>query len=258
MKKAPSGIEGKLIACDPIMGLPRVPAANYRPDRTDLLSEMARLGIERAIVRHQATLEGGPMAGNRMILEEIEDCEQLLATWFVTPDGLEPDFDPAKTVEAMIRAGIRVCWTDPEAETFSLLPWCTGPLYEVLQTRQVPLLLDYNKVKADDLDVILSDFPRLRLILLNVPRFGRNRMVYPLLERHASLWLCLSHSYSVHEGFEDLCQRFGHERWVFGMGYPEAEGGAALAGLRYANLADEAKEAIAHGNIKRLLAEVKG
>lgn len=252
----PSASYGKLIACDPIMGLPRVPPETYRPDRADLLSEMARLGVDRAIVRHQAALEGGPLIGNNIILEEVKDCTQLLASWFVTPDGFEPDFDPAKMIRQMIQAKVRICWTDPEAETFSPRPWCAGPLYEALQERRAPLLLDYSKVKPDDLAVILNDFPGLRLILLNAPRLGRNRLIYPLLKRHANLWLCLSHSYSVHEGIEDLCRNFGDERWVFGLGYPAAEGGAALAGLSYANIADKAKTAIAHGNIERLLAEV--
>ena len=247
----------KLIACDPIMGLPRVPAENYCPDRADLLTEMKRLGIESAIVRHQSAHECGPVAGNRVILEELQDCDQLMPAWFVTPDGFEPDFDPAKTVEEMIQVGVRVCWTDPEAETFSLLPWCSGLLYEILQQRRVPLLLDYSKVKPDDLDVIMNDFPGLCLILLKVPRLGRNRMVYPLLQRHPSLWLCLSHTYSLHCGIEDLCKKFGTERWVFGMGYPEAEGGSAITGLSYADISDDAREAIAHGNIERLLAEVK-
>ena len=53
----------KLIACDPIIGLPRVPSEGYRPDRADLISEMKRLGIESAIVRHQAAHECGPVAG---------------------------------------------------------------------------------------------------------------------------------------------------------------------------------------------------
>ena len=247
----------RLIACDPMMGLPRVPPEGYRPDRADLLAEMGRLGVERAIVRHRAAYECGPLVGNRVILEEVAGQERLLPAWFVTPDGLEPDFDPGKMTEQMIAQGVRICWTDPEAEAFSLLPWCSGPLYEVLQARQVPLLLDYAKTKADDLNTILSDFPRLRLILLNVPRLGRNRLLYPLLERHPSLWLCLGHTYSVHQGIEDLCRLYGDERWVFGLGYPEAEGGAALSGLTYAAIPDRAKEAIAHGNIERLLAEIR-
>lgn len=248
----------RLVACDATMGLPRIPPRGYRPDQEDLLSEMRRLGIERAIVRHRAAYECGPIAGNRAILEETRGREELLATWFVTPDGFEPDFDPEKAIEQMVEAGVRVAWTNPQAEGFSLLPWCSGPLYEVLEARRVPLLLSYANTTADVLDVVLGNFPRLRLILLDAPRLGRSRLLYPLLRRHPNLWLCLSQSYSVHQGFEDLCRTFGQERWVFGTGYPEAEGGAAIAGLAYAELSEEAKEAIGHGNIERLLEEVSG
>ncbi|HEY3340958.1 MAG TPA: hypothetical protein VGK81_03030, partial [Anaerolineae bacterium] len=96
----------------------------------------------------------------------------------------------------------------------------------------------------------------LRLVLLNVPRMGRNRLIYPLLEQHLNLTLCFSTSLSVHEGFADLYQRFGSGRWVFGLGYPNAEGGSAITGLLYAGLPEQALHAVAHENIERLLAEV--
>jgi len=90
-----------------------------------------------------------------------------------------------------------------------------------------------------------------------VPRFGRHRSLYALLERHPGLHLCLSSAYSVHEGLTDLVQNFGHTRFVWGTSYPEAEGGASVTLLTYAALTDAARAAIAHGNIERLLAEVK-
>ena len=247
----------KLIACDPIIGLPRVPFEDYRPDRADLLAEMARLGVTAAIVRHRAAYEAGPVNGNRILWEETRGWEQLWPAPFVTPDGEEPAFDPSLAIAQMRAAGAKVCWTDPQAEGLSLLPWCAGPLYEVLQARRMPLLLEYDKTSADELYVILENFPDLRLILLNVPRLGRNRLLYPLLQRFPNLWLCLSHTYSVHQGFEDLVRIFGPHRWVFGLGYPQAEGGAAIAGLTYARLSSEDQEAIAHGNIERLLGEVQ-
>ena len=221
----------KLIACDPIIGLPRIPPDNYCPDKNDLLSEMTRLGISCAIVRHRAAYEAGPAAGNHVVIDEVAGCKELLPAWLVTPDGFEPDFDQIKMIDNMLQSNVRVCWTDPEAETFGLLPWCSGPLYEVLQARRVPLLIDYDKVRPDHLDRILIDFPGLPLILLKITRLGRHRMVYPLLKRHKNLWLCLNQIYSVHSGIEDLCRHFGYDRWVFGMGYPESEGGLPLRGL---------------------------
>jgi predicted TIM-barrel fold metal-dependent hydrolase len=67
----------------------------------------------------------------------------------------------------------------------------------------------------------------------------------------------VSSTYSVHEGLPELVANFGSGRFVWGSAYPEAEGGASVAILTYANIPDEARCAIAHGNIERLLAEVK-
>jgi len=119
------------------------------------------------------------------------------------------------------------------------------------------LLLEYPQVTADELDEILAAYPQLRLVLLRVPRLGRHRLLYALLERHPNLHLCLSCTYSVHEGLPELVTQFGHDRFVWGSAYPEAEGGASVALLTYSNLPDAARAAIAHGNIERLLAEVR-
>ena len=230
---------------------------NFRPDREDLLSEMARLGITSAIVRHQSTYDAGPIIGNEAVLDATDDDDALLPACFVTPDGFEPDFDPVKAVDEMLQQGVRVCWMDPKAEHFSLLPWCSGRLYEILQSRRVPLIMDYQMVEADDLDIILSHYPDLRMILVGVPRLGRNRFVYPLLRRHRHLYICLNQTYSVHCGIEDLCKTFGPDRCVFGMGYPYAESGAAITGLNYASICDETRETIAYRTIERLLKDVK-
>ena len=242
----------KLIACDPIMGLPRLPIEGLHPDKADLLSEMKRLRIDLAVVRHQVALDAGPVAGNRAVREEIAAADPLIAAWFVTPDGFEPDFDPAKMLDDMLGAGIALAWTDAESQDFSLLPWCSGELYEQLQSRQIPLLLDHHGLNHDDLHVVLRDFPRLRVALVNMARtVGRNRLLYPLLRRHPNLYLCLNNSYAVHQGIEDLCDKFGSQRWVFGMGYPRSEGGASITGLMYADISDEQRADIAHRTIER-------
>jgi len=246
----------KLIACDPVVGLPRVCPEWYRPDKPDLFSQMDCIGVTRALVRHRAAYEAGLIAGNTALVQTIANEERLLPMWYITPDGMEPDYDPEKMIATFLARGTCAFWADPKEEGFSILPWCSGPLYEVLVQRRLPLFLDFKKVEADDLDVVLSAFPELRLVLFGVPRLGRHRLVYPLLKRHASLHLVLSYTYSVHWGIEDLCRSFGHARWVFGMGYPEAEVGASLTGLTYAGISDDAKEAIAWGNVERLLSEV--
>lgn len=247
----------KFITCDPLIGLPRVPMQGIMPTVEDLQAEMARLHIESAIVRHRQCIDAGPYFGNATLMDEVADAPALLPAWAITPDGREPDYDVGALVEDMRRSGVKVGWLSPTDHSFSLSPWCCGELYEALSAACIPVLVEYSQTTGDGLDAVCSAFPDLRLILFNMPRLGRNRIWYPLLKRHQNLYLCSGPAFGVHHGLADLCAQFGHERWVLGTGYPVSEGGSGIAGLTYAGLSDEATQAIASGNIQRLLAEVK-
>lgn len=247
---------GRLIACDAFVGAPAVPPADYVPDINDLEAEMARLRISATVVRHRACLQTSAHLGNDVLSDEIAGRPHLLPAWFVTPDGREPQFDPAFALEQMLAAGARFAWTDPTNEGFSLQPWCCAKLYAALAEHRVPLLVEYARINLPDLHAAMTAFPALRVVLLQVPRVGRNRLIEPLLELHPELYLCFAPAFSVHCYWPDLCRRFGPHRWLWGTHYPDAEGGAAVTGLMYAGLDAEALQAVAHGNVERLLAEV--
>lgn len=248
----------QFIACDPLVGVPRVPAENgVRPDVADLRQEMTRLRITSALVRHRACVENDPYWGNRTLMEDVAGCAELLPVWALTPDGETPGFDPAALLRAMLDGGARAAWLSPAAHGYSPAPWCCADLYAALAEARVPLLVSYDEFDGDRLEAICTAFPALRLILLRVPRLGRNRILYPLLRRHAELYLCFAPTFSVHEGYRDLCDTFGAHRWVLGTGYPDTEGGAGITGLLYAGLSDAQLHAVAQGNIERLLAEVR-
>jgi hypothetical protein len=247
---------GRLIACDALLGAPRVPFPSYTPDVADLETEMARLHIDAAVVRHRSCLDTAPYLGNDILMSESAGHAGLIPAWFVTPDGREPDWNPRLLVQQMLAAGVRLAWLDPEAEMMSLQPWCSGKLYEALQEHRLPLLLPYNKIKMDDLHLVLQGYPRLPIVLFHVLRLGRNRLLEPLLSQYPQLYLCFGPTFSVHNYFRDLCTRYGPYRWVWGTAYPEYEGGAGVAGLTYSGLNADEMALVGHGNIERLLAEV--
>ena len=58
-------------------------------------------------------------------------------------------------------------------------------------------------------------------------------------------------------GFQDFVSRFGDERLVFGSNFPMDNHGGPIATLIGSGLPLESMEKIAHGNIERLMAEVK-
>lgn len=247
----------KLIACDPVVGLPRKPYPWLRPDVADLLGELARLQIAAAIVRHRQCLENAPHWGNAVLARETTGHASLIPAVCLTPDGAPDAHDFDATFRDALARGLRVGWISPKEHMFSPRPWCCGRLYAACAAARLPLLLDYRQLTLDEVDEIMTAHPDLRLVLVQAPRLGRHRALYALLERHPSLHLCLSSAYSVHEGLNELVRQFGHTRFVWGSNYPEAEGGASVTLLTYADIPDAARAAIAHGNIERLLAEVK-
>ncbi len=249
--------------CECLVGRPRQPlegaASGIVPDAADLVAEMQRLGIKRALVRHRLCLDGTPEEGNAQLMEDIGPYPNLVPAWHVTPDGIEGRWDPAAAVEELVAQGMRAAWTitqGRDSAPFLLEPWCAQELLSALEHHRVPLLLSYADVPANTLHALLGAFPRLPVVLLEVPRHGRNQPLYRLMTLHPSLHLSLSPLYSVHEGIEDLCRLFGPERLLFGSGYPVCEGGASVAALNYAELPDTARGAIAGVNLQRLLDEV--
>ncbi len=243
--------------CDVLIGTPKAPIPNVQPGLDDLLAEMERLGIRRALVRHVACDEVGPETGNRLLSEEVRAHEQLLPVWMLTPDTCPDLGSPQALIEHMVAKSVAAAWIKPTGQEFVLEPWCCGPLLAALQERRVPLMILWDDATPRQLHEVMAAFPELPVILLRAPRRGRNRILYPLLEQHANLHCAVTPSYSVYRGIEDLCDNFGSHRFLFGTGYPHVEGGAALCMLTYAEISEADRLAIASENLERLLAEVR-
>jgi len=229
-----------------VLGRPRVPLERVEPGAGDLLGEMRRLGIGRALVRHRACIEVGPRTGNELLLRELAGREELVPVWMLTPEAVFHPGGPGQAVRQMLSRGVRAAWMHPAGQDYVLEPWCCGRGLEALQERRVPLLVQWDAVTGRQLHEVLGAYPRLPLILLTL---------YPLLEQHPNLHVAVTPTYSVYRGIEELCERFGAGRFVFGSGYPEVEGGAALCMLNYADIPAAARQAIGRDNLERLLSE---
>ena len=54
-----------------------------------------------------------------------------------------------------------------------------------------------------------------------------------------------------------LVEAYGAQRLLFGSGFPESYLGGMMMALKHAQVSDAAKEAIAAGNLERMLAEAE-
>ena len=231
-----------------------------------LIRRMDAVGIAEAIVHHVAAV--GRSAGNHRMLEEIAGEARLRGCW-VLPPHHEIDFlDAEALVGEMLAHGVHVARTEPPYYHADVLAdWACGGLLAALESHRVPLLLGGTRLgrhpddtrsafSAQGVYDICQRHPDLPVVILHL-NWSATRLVVPLLRTCPNLHVEISY-YSAHRGLEFLAQRFGSERILFGTGVPTTGPGAPLALVTYAALADEERQLIAGGSIRRLLAGVRG
>jgi hypothetical protein len=224
-------------------------------DAQALLGAMDRLQIERALVRHTLGWHYDPAYGNALLMEQISGEARLVPCWAALPP-VTGEIGPVDAwLATMAAQDVRAVCLYPHAHGYSLTGWMCESLLRPLAERRYVVLLETSEVTWEQLHEICASYPGLRVILLNT--FYRVlRPIYALLEQHPNLHVEVS-TLCNFRGIEDLCARFGAERLLLGTGQPVADGAGVVTALNYAALKPGDVEAIASGNLERLLQEVQ-
>lgn len=251
--------------CNARIGKPGKSAPGAYHTCEGLVKEMDYLGISEAIVHHVAA--AGASAGNGRLLDEIASEERLHGSW-VLPVHYQIDFpDPDKAVDEMLSLGVKVARIFPPYYHVGLVAdWASGGLFRALASHRVPLMIAGSQLgqhpddtrpgySAQNVYDICRSYPRLPVVIVHL-NWSATRILHPLMHACPNLLVEISY-YSSHRGVEFLAQQFGADRILFGTGMPETGPGVALALVMYADVSEEARRAIAGGNIRRLLSEVE-
>ena len=113
------------------------------PDQ--LLEEMDRLRIGEALVYSSLARMGDPVAGNRLLLNQIRDHPRLHACWIVLPPGTSQQLPPGELVSQMKSLGVRAVRMFPGEHFFPLLERSLRPLLLALAEARIPLLIDTDR-----------------------------------------------------------------------------------------------------------------
>lgn len=234
----------------------RLGAAPDEPSSAaELLAEMDRLGIERALVAHASGWESLPGLGNARVEEETREHARFARAWTALPDTAGDTSPAAEWLNGLLALGARAVWLYPKRMNWTLEDWCAGPLLKALEDRRVPAFLPLDETDLPQVHRVLEIHPRLPLVLCGA-NYRHNRMLFPLLERHTSLRLSIAPRWDVHDGIEQVCARAGAGRLLFATNWPVCDMGATIAYLAYARISAEERERIGAGNLEQLLAEV--
>lgn len=213
----------------------------------ELLQEMDRFAIKRALVSHFAGLEYDAVEGNRALERDMDD--RFTPAWAASSERASIDDVRSRRAKA-----IRI-WLGSLHHNFSSRPWCSSELFEHLQDARALVLISRTEIEWNDLAMLLDNFPHLKVLLLDIG-YRSDRYLFPLLERFSGLHFDSS-NYVSHRQLEWYLDRFGPDRMVFGSRLPLYTPGAALTVLGTARIKDSARLAVAGGNLRRLIGEAQ-
>lgn len=213
----------------------------------DLLREMDRFAIKRALVSHFAGLEYDAVEGNRALERDMD--VRFTPAWTTSSERSSIDDVTSRHAKA-----VRL-WFGPLHHNFSSRPWCSSELFEYLQDARTLVLISRTEIEWNDLAALLENFPHMKMLLLDIG-YRSDRYLFPLLERFAGLHFDSS-NYVSHRQLEWYLDRFGPDRMVFGSRLPLYTPGTALTVLGTARVKDAARLAVAGGNLRRLLGEAQ-
>jgi len=253
------GMGMRFFDCNTYIGLPR--RGELRPVKTaaELVAEMDRAGIERALVWHYTQRDWSVGEGNRMIAEAIAPHrERLVGTWCILPPQCE-EIPPRKEFfTAMKKAGIGALRAFPAEHRWHPRREVIGELFDEISERGIPLIMscDEHVHWPATLYDVMREFPTLTLVITDVGLWGPDRFFRPLVENYQNVYVEIS-QYILADGIKTFVKKYGAERLLFGTGFPRQDHGAMMLVVKHAEISEADKEKIAAGNMERILAEAR-
>jgi hypothetical protein len=213
-----------------------------------LLAEMDRHGVDRAIVYHVQGEVISPVSANQDLEHWVGGESRLEAQWVLGPrdDSLDQVQDLCRLTPS---SSVRLM--DAGSAQIPVTPWVFGPALEWLQSSRVPLWISLADNPVTEVVDTLSQFPDLDVLLLGA-HYTHASVVRPLLRHLPRARLELSRYEGLGE-VEALVSEFGARRLVYGSYYPRYAMGPVLHALHELDLTEEDLRALCAGSLVALL-----
>jgi len=247
--------------CNATYGIFSVPP-NERADTVDdLIKEMEWCDIHSALVRHAAMIDESPEVGNPLLIEQISQHKNLEPSWAILPPQTGELGTIDQFISSMAENRVKTLWAFPSKHRFLLNGTTFGVLFEEMIKQNIPLFLERSESSGGLegwglIENILGDFPALTLIAVGHGCWGEDRYFRPMIEKYENMYIDTSR-YELDGGIASFCNKYGPNRMIFGTHFPYTSMGGSTMTLIHADIPHDTKVAIAGGNLRRILDEVK-
>ena len=221
----------------------------------EILEIMERCGIEKAIVSHAIAREAEMQAGNEELLKITGEGTPFLRQWYAMPSVFGEFPEPQELFQQMKRYDVTSLRLMPKKCNYLLKPYVLGKLMAAAADCHVPVFMTlHDDIAPEEIYDLCKDYPDVNFVICGID-YRQNRVIGPILEQCPNFYFGTS-NYVVHNGLKLLSEYCGVDRLVFESGLPTGSATAAVSLIHYAEISEEEKELIAHGNMERLLSGV--
>ena len=220
--------------------------------REQLLEEMDRHGVTRAVIYHLQGEALSALAGNQALTTWIDGQSALHPQWVADPTP-----DCLSQLQQLRQQG-QVSSVRLHNTLESRLPfvhWIYGDLLEWLHAEHIPLWVSLADTPAVEIRDTLRRFPDLVTILLGA-HYSHYLVVGPLLRQLPNAHLELSR-YEGLGKLQQLIKEFGIRRLVYGSFYPRYAMGPMLFSIHHLGLDPSALATLCAENLERILGDPK-
>ena len=222
------------------------PAPFETPDQ--LLAEMQRHGVKRALIYHRHGESISAFEGNRMLTRWSPEGGPFTYQWVASPD--RHSMKQLRELHQDSRVtSVRLHNIQARYAPFS--DWVYGGLMEWLQAERIPTWISLAETPAAELIQMLRLFPDLVTVFVGA-HYVHAMLVRPLLRNQRHSYLELSR-YEVLGELEALKQEFGAGRLIYGSYYPRLAMGPMLYYAHHMGLSQAELAAVCCGNLERVL-----
>jgi len=217
-------------------------------DMTELIRIMDHFRITHAACTHDYCLVD-PKHGNVLMKEEAAKTGgRVGVTVFIDPslgqDCLPGDGGLYERLRDFAPEAVRIAPSD--RAVFSAFYW--DEVLDAVNRLKLPLIIDsdYSSDFMIKLPEVAAEYKDIKFILVH---YGlcRSRHIFPLIKKCSNVYFTIE-SMLDNLQVEEICERGGADKLLFGSGYPKFSPSGALGLGLYADISDEDREKIMYKN----------
>ncbi len=242
----------KYFDCFAFVGKAAVPSPDFPNDIESLKDDMAYSRIHAVAAIHNASRDYSLTYGNRLGLEMAKNEKRIYSISAVNP-FIEYETNLKGYYRELLEKGsVGLAVLQNAIHSGSMEPSGYKKIAEALMEYSKPLCIMgvfpeeiYKKANA-----LASEYPELPIILQGT-HWCVERFLFEILEKHDNIYFEISQN-QANNILEHTKKHFGIHRALYSSEWPLRSMGAIKSLVEYADITEEEKNLVAHGNACRL------